>query len=282
MCLEMTEQYADVNGVRLCYEVFGDGYPLFLIHGFGAKKENWIAQIPDLSKHYKVIRLDNRGAGKSDRPDRKYTMEVFADDVNGLMVHLGIEKANIAGWSLGGMIVQNFVLKYPERVNKIILINTNYGFPDENGPLVYKNMRLSGLKMAEEDPVKAWWSGTRSSYYIKFRKQLEAEPSKKWYGLWSAEDLIEMSTIDPPTIKDINMQAEALKTHDTFERLDTIKNPTLILTASHDRLIPKSSMEQIHEKIPNSKLVVIDKAGHSSPLSKAPEVNQTIIDFLKP
>ncbi|MHA1350782.1 MAG: alpha/beta fold hydrolase [Promethearchaeota archaeon] len=278
----MTEQYADVNGVRLCYEVFGDGYPLFLIHGFGAKKENWIAQIPDLSKHYKVIRLDNRGAGKSDRPDRKYTMEVFADDVNGLMVHLGIEKANIAGWSLGGMIVQNFVLKYPERVNKIILINTNYGFPDENGPLVYKNMRLSGLKMAEEDPVKAWWSGTRSSYYIKFRKQLEAEPSKKWYGLWSAEDLIEMSTIDPPTIKDINMQAEALKTHDTFERLDTIKNPTLILTASHDRLIPKSSMEQIHEKIPNSKLVVIDKAGHSSPLSKAPEVNQTIIDFLKP
>jgi len=282
MCLEMTEQYADVNGVRLCYEVFGDGYPLFLIHGFGAKKENWIAQIPDLSKHYKVIRLDNRGAGKSDRPDRKYTMEVFADDVNGLMVHLGIEKANIAGWSLGGMIVQNFVLKYPERVNKIILINTNYGFPDENGPLVYKNMRLSGLKMAEEDPVKAWWSGTRSSYYIKFRKQLEAEPSKKWYGLWSAEDLIEMSTIDPPTIKDINMQAEALKTHDTFERLDTIKNPTLILTASHDRLIPKSSMEQIHEKIPNSKLVVIDKAGHSSPLSKAPEINQTIIDFLKP
>jgi len=282
MCLEMTEQYADVNGVRLCYEVFGDGYPLFLIHGFGAKKESWIAQIPDLSKHFKVIRLDNRGAGKSERPDAEYTMEVFADDINGLMAHLGIEKANIAGWSLGGMIVQNFVLKYPERVNKIILINTNYGFPDENGPLVYKNMRLSGLKMAEEDPVKAWWSGTRSSYYIKFRKQLEAEPSKKWYGLWSAEDLIEMSTIDPPTIKDINMQAEALKTHDTFERLDTIKNPTLILTASHDRLIPKSSMEQIHEKIPNSKLVVIDKAGHSSPLSKAPEVNQTIIDFLKP
>ncbi|MHA1391701.1 MAG: alpha/beta fold hydrolase [Promethearchaeota archaeon] len=278
----MTEQYADVNGVRLCYEVFGDGYPLFLIHGFGAKKESWIAQIPDLSKHFKVIRLDNRGAGKSERPDAEYTMEVFADDINGLMAHLGIEKANIAGWSLGGMIVQNFVLKYPERVNKIILINTNYGFPDENGPLVYKNMRLSGLKMAEEDPVKAWWSGTRSSYYIKFRKQLEAEPSKKWYGLWSAEDLIEMSTIDPPTIKDINMQAEALKTHDTFERLDTIKNPTLILTASHDRLIPKSSMEQIHEKIPNSKLVVIDKAGHSSPLSKAPEVNQTIIDFLKP
>ena len=277
----MTEQYADVNGVKLCYEVFGDGYPLFLIHGFGAKKESWIAQIPDLSNHFKVIILDNRGAGKSDRPDSEYTMEMFADDINGLMEHLGIEKANIAGWSLGGMIVQNFVLKYPERINKLILINTNYGFPDESGPEVYKNMRLDEIKMKKEDPVKAWWSGARSSFYIKFRKQLEADPSKKWYGLWSAEELIELSTIDPPTEKDVNLQAGALKTHNTFDRLDTIKNPTLILVASHDRLMSKSSMEQIHEKLPNSTIVVIEKAGHNSPLSKAPEVNRTIIDFLK-
>ena len=277
----MTEQYADVNGVKLCYEVFGEGYPLFLIHGFGAKKDSWIAQTPVLSKHFKVITLDNRGAGKSDRPDSEYTMEVFADDINGLMEHLGIEKANIAGWSLGGMIVQNFILKYPERVNKLILINTNYGFPDEDGPEVYKNMRLSELESKKEDPVKAWWSSARSGFYIKFRKQLEADPSKKWYGLWSAEELIETSTIDSPTEKDINMQAGALKTHDTFERLSTIQNQTLILAASHDRLMSKITMEEMHEKIPNSTLVFIDKAGHRSPLEKAPEVNQKIIDFLK-
>jgi len=276
----MTEQYADVNGVKLCYEVFGEGYPLFLIHGFGAKKESWIAQTPELSKHFKVISLDNRGAGKSERPQTDYTMEIFADDINALMEHLGIDKANIAGWSLGGMIVQNFILKYPERVNKLILINTNYGFPDEGGPEVYKNMRLDEIRMKKEDPVKAWWSGARSSFYIKFRKELEADPSKKWYGLWSAEELIELSTIDPPTEKDINLQAGALKTHDTFERLNTIKSPTLLITASNDKLTPKIAMEGIHEKIPNSKLVVIDKAGHSSPLEKAPEVNQTIIDFL--
>ena len=277
----MTEQYANVTGVKLCYEILGEGYPLFLIHGFGAKKETWIAQIPVLSKHFKVITLDNRGAGKSERPDTEYTMELFADDINALMEHLGIEKANFAGWSLGGMIVQNFILKYPERVNKLILINTNYGFPDESGPEVYKNMRLSELKMKKEDPAKAWFSGARTSFYIKFRKQLEADPSKKWYGLWSAEEMIEMSTIDPPTEKDINMQAGALKTHDTFERLSTIKSPTLILAASHDRLMSTSTQEQIHEKISNSTLVFIDKAGHSSPLEKAPEVNQNIIDFLK-
>jgi pimeloyl-ACP methyl ester carboxylesterase len=277
----MTEQYANVNGVKLCYEILGEGYPLFLIHGFGAKKEIWIAQTPVLSKHFKVIILDNRGAGKSERPDTEYTMEIFADDINALMQHLGIDKANIAGWSLGGMIVQNFILKYPERVNKLILINTNHGFPDESGPEVYKNMRLDEIKMKKEDPVKAWFAGARSGFYIKFRKELEADPSKRWYGLWSVEELIEMSNIDPSTEKDVNLQAGALKTHHTFERLHTIKSPTLLLTASNDKQTPKSSMEEINEKIPNSTLIVIDKAGHQSPIEKAPEVNQHIIDFLK-
>ena len=277
----MTEQYATINGVKLCYEICGEGYPLLLIHGFGAKKETWIAQVPELSKHFKVISLDNRGAGKSERPDTTYTMEVFADDINTLMEHLGIDKAHIAGWSLGGMIVQNFILKYPERVNKLILINTNHGFPDEGGPEVYKNMRLAGIKMAKEDPVKAWFSGARTGFYIKFRKEVEANPSKKWYGLWSADELIEMSTIDPPTEKDVNLQAGALKTHNTFERLDTIKSPTLLLTASNDKITPRSSMEEIHQKISNSTLVVIEKAGHQSPIEKAPEVNQKIIEFLQ-
>jgi len=277
----MTEEYADLNGVKICYEIYGEGYPLFLIHGFGAKKESWIAQVPELSKHFKVIRFDNRGAGKSDRPDGPYTMDVFADDINDLMECLGIDKANICGWSLGGMIVQNFVLKYPNRVNKVILINTNYGFPDESGPEVYKNMRLNDLELKKEDFVKTWWAGTRTGFYIKFRTQMKAEPSKKWYGVWSAEDLIKESAINPPTAKDINVQGEALKTHNTLDRLNTIKKPTLLLTASHDKVTPKASMEQIHEKIPNSTLVVIEKAGHDSPLEKTPEVNQNIIEFLK-
>ena len=277
----MTAKFAEVNGIKISYEMAGEGEPLFLVHGFGAKKESWIATFPELSKQFKVVRFDNRGAGKSDRPKGNYTMEIFADDISGLMDFLGIKKVNIAGWSLGGMIVQNFILKYPEKVNKVILINTNYGFPDEGGPTVYKNMRLEEEKLKKVDHVKAWWNGTRTSYYIKFRKEMEANPSKKWHGLWSAEELIETSIIDPPTAEDIEMQAGALKTHDTFDRLKTVQNPTLILTASHDRLTPRSSMEEIHNQIPNSKFIVIDKAGHSSPLEKVPEVNQAIIDFLK-
>ncbi|MHA1782019.1 MAG: alpha/beta fold hydrolase [Promethearchaeota archaeon] len=276
----MTEQFAEVNGIKICYEISGkeDGYPVFLIHGFGAKKEGWIAQVGPLGEKFKVIRMDNRGAGKSDRPNEPYSMEMFADDIAGLMDHLKIEKAHIIGWSLGGMIVQHFVLKYPERVNKIVLINTNYkGVGGEH----YAKTRHDSLEVLLKDPEKAFWDGARLSFYRKFRKEMEANPTKKFYGLWSVEDLIKESTIDPPTHQDIDNQAHAMEGHNTLDRLHEIKHPVLLLAASHDRLTPKSVMEEMHERLPNSKLIVIDKAGHDSPLSRAPEVNKHIIEFLE-
>ena len=276
----MTDLFAEVNGIRMCYEIKGEGDPVLLVHGLGSKKESWIAQFKPLSEYFKVIRFDNRGAGKSDRPKGDYSMELFADDIAALLDYLKIEKTHIIGCSLGGMIVQNFVLKYPHRVNKIVLINTNYGTPDESGPIAYKNMRLADLKATKEDPEKAFWQSTRTGFYIKFRKQMETEPSKKWYGLWSAEDLMKERLVDPPTIEDIEFQAQALNTHNTFERLSEIKNKTLLITSTHDRVTPQSVMEEMHEKIPNSILKVFNQAAHNSPLSRAPEVNELIIDFL--
>ncbi|TFG00006.1 MAG: alpha/beta hydrolase [Promethearchaeota archaeon] len=274
----MSEQFAEVNGIKLCYEIKGEGEPLILVHGFGAKKEEWICQYEELSKHFKVIRFDNRGAGKSDRPSIPFTMDMFSDDLAGLMDFLKIEKANIVGWSLGGMIVQNFTLKYPEKVKTMILINTNH---KGAGGELYKKMRHEGLDVLLKDPAKYFWDGARNSHHMTFRKQMEKDPKKMWFGLWSAEWKMNENTINPSTHDDIDYQANALETHNTLDRLKTIKAPTLLITASHDRLTPKSCMEEIHNEIPNSKLVVIEKAGHGSPLSRADEVNQAILDFLK-
>ncbi|MHA1254373.1 MAG: alpha/beta fold hydrolase, partial [Promethearchaeota archaeon] len=129
----MTEQFADANGIKICYSDHGDGFPIILIHGIGAKKETWIAQLKALSKKYRVIAIDVRGTGKSDRPNVLYTMEMLADDIKSLMDYLKIEKAHIVGRSMGGMIAQELVLKYPKLVEKLILITTSPGFPDEEG-----------------------------------------------------------------------------------------------------------------------------------------------------
>ena len=121
--------FADINGIKLCYEIYGrdNNIPIILIHGFGAKKEIWNSQVGALSKKFKVITFDIRGSGKSDRPNKPYTMEMFADDIKGLMDYLNIEKSHILGRSMGGMIAQNFVVKYPEKVNKLILVTTGPG-----------------------------------------------------------------------------------------------------------------------------------------------------------
>jgi len=276
----MAEGYAQVNDIKICYEIKGDGYPVLLVIGFGGKKEDWIAQFDELSEYFKVIRFDNRGSGKSDRPTEGYSIDSFVEDTKELMDYLNIDNTHIIGWSLGGMIVQNFVLTYPERVNKIVLIATNYGFR-EGAVDWYKEMSLENLKKRETDPEAYFWDGALSGFYPTFRKEMKANPKKKFYGIWSVEDLIKESTINPPTPQDIELQAQAIKTHNTREKLNQIKNETLLISPSHDRSLPKSHMYEMNERISNSTLISIEKAGHNAVLSRAPEVNKLIIDFLK-
>ena len=110
---------------------------------------------------------------------------------------------------------------------------------------------------------------------------MEKDPKKKFFGIWSAEDYIKIMSTDPPTPQDITNQGDALKTHKTFDRLSEIKSPTLLIAASHDRITAKVSMEEMHQKIPNSTFVVIEKSGHFAPMTRTPEVNKAIMDFLK-
>lgn len=274
--------FAEVNGIKISYEIFGEGFPLILIHGFGSKKEVFIAQINELSKDFKVIRFDNRGAGQSDRPIGAYNMEMFADDVKGLIDYLKIEKTHILGYSLGGMIAQQFAINYPERLEKLILINTTSYFPaDETGIEMYKQSKISYYNSLMEDPVKTFYDNATPGFSRNFKKRMLADPKQKFYDSFSAEDLIEMKKMNPATPDDITSQAEALKGFDLRDKLSNVNTNTLIITATHDKTLPKLMSDIIHEKLPNSELAVIEKAGHSSIQEKAPEINNLILDFLK-
>ena len=90
-----------------------------------------------------------------------------------------------------------------------------------------------------------------------------------------------MSTTNPSRPRDIKNFAVALTTHNTFDRLNKIENETLLIAFSHDRFTPKSVMVEIHEQIPNSTLLVIEKAGHFDAMTRAPEVNKAILEFLE-
>ncbi|TXT62873.1 MAG: Soluble epoxide hydrolase [Promethearchaeota archaeon] len=277
----MTEKFTDINGLNLSFIEKGEGEPLILIHGIGGKKETWISQINDLSKYFRVIAVDLRGVGKSDRPDMPYTMEMLADDIKGLMDSLELESAHIIGRSLGGMIAQYFVLKYPNKVDKLVLMTTNPRVPDEKAAELIKKGRLEEIKSLQEDPEQSFWQKSRLLFHKDFRKKMKNNPSKKFYGIFSAEDLIEETTKNPSTPQDIENLSYTLKSHDILDQIENIKHKTLLVSGSHDRLTPKSSMLEIQKKIPNSKIEIIPNSGHFLHLSHAPEVNKLLIEFLK-
>jgi proline-specific peptidase len=278
----MVESFVEANGINICYEILGEGEPLLLIHGFGVTKEEWIGQFIPLSKHFKVIRFDNRNSGKSDHPIDKFTYKVLADDAKALMDALGIDKAHIVGWSAGGMVAQEFVIHYPEMVMKLVLINTFSHWPGDDTAIgMYKQGKIDHMNAVKENPSKAFYDSATPGFSRKFKKLLLENPKKKIHGLFSAEDLIEKDKNNPQSLQDIENFAYGLSQFNVLDRLSEIKNETLIIASSHDRSMPVSVNKIIHDNISNSRFEVIEKAGHSSPIERAPEINELIIKFLK-
>jgi len=110
-----------VNGIEIYYETSGNGPPLTLIMGLGCSARQWQWMLPVFSGSFQVITFDNRGVGRTSKPDMEYTTDLFAEDTCALLNILGIEKTHIFGASVGGMIAQKFALKYPEMVDRLVL-----------------------------------------------------------------------------------------------------------------------------------------------------------------
>jgi len=277
----MKELFAKVNGTTICYEIHGDGFPLILLHGFGLTKEFWFAQIPALSQHFKVITLDNRGSGKSNHPKAQYKLKTLADDVKGLMDFLKIDKAHLIGWATGSMIAQYFVLNYPDRVNKLTLIASLTKLPiSKSGLEMFKRSQLAFHEEKLKNPEKTFYDKMKTRFTRNFFKSMVQDPKKKMHGIFSAEDLMEIVFKDTSKPHDIENRINAIAKLDTLERLRKIKNETLILAAEKDKISPKTSSIEIHDRVPNNTLKIFN-GGHYFPLENAPEVNQYIIDFLK-
>jgi pimeloyl-ACP methyl ester carboxylesterase len=134
--------YADVNGIRMYYEIYGQGQPLVLLHGNSESIGSFNKQIPELSKHFKVIAIDSRGQGRSTEDGKKFTYELFAADTKALLDHLHLDSVCMLGWSDGGNIGLIMAMQYPAKVKRLAVMGANlYNNSSSVKPWVNKTLR---------------------------------------------------------------------------------------------------------------------------------------------
>ena len=261
-----------VGDVNIYYEIHGEGEPLLLIMGYAASSGQWFRQIPGLSREYRVVAFDNRGTGQSDKPDIPYSMEMLSRDVAGLLDALGIDASHICGHSMGGMIAQDFALRYPDRVITLILGATSCGgvhtiAPDEKTITFLfdpeRRLRLSPEEAARE-----------SLPFICSQEFIDNNPD-------IVEQFIAKGVEHLTPLHVYTRHAEALMGYDTYDRLPQIKAPTLVICGTADRLLPIENSRLLASRIPNAELVVLENMDHGFYIEAAEEANKAILDFLK-
>lgn len=261
-----------VGDIDIHYELHGDGEAIVLISGYGGSSEGWLRQIPDLSHQYCVVAFDNRGTGQSDKPDSLYSMEMMAGDVAGLLDAIDVDAAYIFGVSMGGMIAQEFALRYPGKVIGLILGCTTPGGAHAARPEPESMAYLFDAERHKRlTPEQAAWESLPFLFTQEF---IDQNPEL-------VERVIAGRLKYPTPLYVFRSQGNAIMGHDTYDRLPQIQAPTLVMAGSADRLVPVENSRTIAARIPNAELVILDNAGHGFPVEAAEEANIAVLDFLK-
>ncbi len=266
---DMEEGTVLIDGINLYYETSGSGEPVLLIAGLGDSTAIWHRQTPELSAHHHLIRLDNRGSGKSDVPAGPYTIQQMASDAVQTLDALGIGWAHIVGTAMGGMVGQEIAIQYPDKALSLSLIATQCGGIHAFGASAENADALEELATTEMDPqdrARAWVPYMFSPSFIENYPDL-------------IDEYIQINALHAPTTDGLRAQWAALMGYDSWERLPYITAPSLILQGDHDVLVPVENADVLGVRIPEARIAIIPGAGHALAVEAAEAVNKLLLDF---
>ena len=258
-----------VNGITMNYDQQGTGEPLILIPYLAADYACYAFQVADYAKHYNCISIDLRGAGETDKPEGTYSTELYADDVASFMQALGIQRAHIAGLSLGAATGMWLAAKYPEKVKSLSL---HSAWPKTD----------AFLKVV----VEGWQA---------IAKELESVPEMVILGIFPWCYTPELYAAKPDYIGALSdfvrgrpaqpldafmRQSNAVIAHDADAQLGKIQAPTQITFGRHDMVTSTRFAERL-QTIQQSELVIFEGCAHAPIYEKVEEFNQTTLEFLK-
>jgi 3-oxoadipate enol-lactonase len=259
---------ADVNGISINYKLEGEGpETVVLVNGLADDLESWGYQTPALVEAgFRVLTFDNRGVGESDKPAGPYTTKLFAEDTKALVDSLGIGDFHLLGVSMGGMIVQEYVLAYPGDVRSLIPACT-YAAP---GPFCSRMFALweemapvMGLKSVMQDVTL--WAFTQEFFETRQDELAEFEEA--------------MATLTMP-IDAYLAQLSSIQTHDATARLGEIRVPTTVIAAENDILIPVELSRRLHQGIAGSDWVTV-RGGHACVWEHPDPFNEAVISHVR-
>ncbi len=263
----LIQDFVEVEGAKLYYEMDGEGFPVVLIHGLALDCRMWDAQFADFADDFKAIRYDVRGFGKSSFAGEPKP-HIAAADLKALLDHLEIEKAHLVGLSMGGNIALSFAQTYPERVAKLVSVDADvHGFDNYTEALkeLFGEVYQIG---ASKGALKAKLTWARSSllqpaHENPYTKALETM-IKDYSGLHFTNPKL-LPGSKPPTV----------------EGLHQIQAETMIIVGERDTEDFHRIADLLVEKIPNVKeKIVIMNAGHMPNLEHPEGFNRTVKDFL--
>jgi pimeloyl-ACP methyl ester carboxylesterase len=260
--------FATIGDARIRYLDIGTGPAVVLIHGFGASLDSWMPVIPVLAKHHRVLALDLKGFGWSDRPEGDYSLAAQARLVLGLMKVRGIERAAVVGQSWGAAVALSVVVAAPERVTRVAV----YG----------------GL--AYEDQVSSFmsWARVRGMgklmFWLMWDDSMLVENAQTAFydkSLVSIENLdrIEASMARPGATAAAYSVVHHLRLVEVEKRYRTLQHPVLLLWGREDEITPVRFGERLARELPNAKLIVYPRCGHI-PQIEAPRSTADLAAFL--
>jgi len=259
--------YVERAGARIHYRVTGPptGEPIVLVMGLGMDMSGWDDMLPYLDE-FRVLRIDNRGAGLSDAPDRPYSIAGMARDVIAAMDAVEMETAHVYGASLGSMIAQEVALSHRERVRTLILGCPSPGVLSVPGSPAMLRLLLTRTRYSREQAF------AKAAPFLFHSALKDPEALKR---------ALLQRTSAPFQPVGFKRQMEAVLRWSSLRRLPSLRVPTLVIHGDHDRLIPTINGRIIARMIRGAKLHIVKGAGHVYSVDAPGEAAREVVGFLR-
>lgn len=249
--------YFKYEGKQVYYDVIGEGNPILILNGIMMSTRSWEPFVDSLSERNKLIRLDFLDQGQSDKLTGDYTQAIQVEVIYTLLKTIGLEKVNLVGISYGGEVAILFAGKYPNMVNRLVLLNTTpYTSP------WLKEIGHQWNSIGKSRDAKTYYQATIPVIYSPSYYEKRLDWMKK------REEILMPIFGNPVFLDAMERLTNSAESYDARSLLDKIKAPTLIVAADEDYLTPISNQRDLNKMIKGSELIMLPGVGHASMYEK--------------